>query len=147
MFSWSIWLLILGIFLMVLAGILAGGMQETTGGMWVLFAVGLILTLVCLVWILIDWSKDVEIDRTSTTQATYFSTGNVVVPYVPSPVLVTPTEVAVMPPIATYAQPILPQYNSPIGIPSKTAMNIPQAQRGFTSTNMQLSSLSPITSE
>ena len=137
------WLLIIGIFLVILAGLLSGCMNETHGWMWGLFVVGVIFILIALVIALIGFVKNLKINVTETHVSPYYASSmntnslNRSSAYEPNLVTSGDNNKSV------YASLPVSRTVSPMATPSRSVINIPQAQRGFTATNIQISSLSP----
>lgn len=159
------WFLILGIFLIILSGLLAGGLHETNPWIWAAFIVGAILILIGVILGIIAWSKEIQVTHSSSPFVPNIlpNTSNIPpnvtdVPinmsdhdcrYVPvnnSPIVNSYTTsnnnsnyFSNSPPIDYNEY----RYASPVGTPTPLKINIPQAQRGFTATNLQISSLAP----
>lgn len=161
------WFLILGIFLIILSGLLAGGLHETNPWIWAAFIAGAILILIGTILGVIAWSKSIKIvSSTSSVSSSVPVNDCPDIPVKNSVPLVTSHTTHKVDPISSNSnsfnfnnnlngnnlnsQPI--DYNeyryaspvgTPVGTPTPLKINIPQAQRGFSATNMQISSLAP----
>ena len=170
------WFLILGIFLIILSGLLAGGLHETNPWIWTAFIAGAILILIGTILGVIAWSKSIKIVSSSvpsSVSSTPVSINNC--PDIKNSVpLVTSHTTHKVDPISSnsnsfnngfnfnnnlngnnlnsqpidyneyrYASPVASPVGTPVGTPTPLKINIPQAQRGFSATNMQISSLAP----
>lgn len=169
-----IWPLILGLFLIILSGLLAGGLHETNSWIWTAFIVGAILVLIGAVLAIIAWTKEIRVLRmnnglngsngpvtnsVSTPSVNNFGLDNLDLDdpgYANMNSLIAPSPTPLVDPIRVspnnsvvlkeQTEPIdynNYRYASPIGTPSKTVINLPQAQRGFSASNLQISSLAP----
>lgn len=161
MYDLWLWPLILGIFLIILSGLLAGGLHETNHWIWAAFIAGAILTLIGVILGIIAWSKEIKVNQSSvsintTTRITPTSPTSPITPINNTNLIMDPPSLEDVA-VTSTNMPVIPaatlspinyneyRYASPIGSPTPLKINIPQAQRGFTPTNIQLSSLAPDT--
>lgn len=126
------WLLIVGVLLILLAAILHLGLKENTNWVWWIFVVGAVLAVLGIILSVVSYynepacvvepveSADFDCDDIMNSSPQYNTTI----------------------PISKTAELSSPIY-SPIGTPSKSTLNLPQVQRGFTTTGSELSSLAP----
>ena len=115
--SFWFWLLIIGIFLILLAALLGGGLKDVNGWIWAIFIAGAVLAILGIIFGIVAWAKaepcDMRNDKSSK---------------------MTPVE---------SRSDHLSSPSSPIGTPTRVTSNVPQSQRGFATTNLNLSALSP----
>ena len=116
--SFWFWLLIIGVALILTSILIAGGMKEMKGWTWGIFIVGCVLSILGIIFGFVAWSK-----------------------YKPCQENVENTKVEdcgcqVESPSYSFSNHATPEI-------TKVSMNIPQAQRGFSTTSMNLSSLAP----
>ena len=79
--SFWFWLLILGIFLILFAAILAGGLQETNNWVWGLFVVGSILAVLGIIFAMIAWLNvrpcEIEVKSPEITDSPYLLSNSI----------------------------------------------------------------------
>ena len=174
------WILLVGLLLMIVASLVAGGYCEMNGWAWTFYILGIILVILGVGLGLWAWSKSgekKEINYTHNYQPSHspythiqhspltFTQEQVSPhftyshhPYTPHSPHVTPSipvvQISPLPvmrtlPIAApisspIVSPQVVQSVSPLITPSVTSSNIPQAQRGFATTAVDLSALSPV---
>lgn len=127
------WFIVIGLLLMIVAALVSGGMNQTTGWTWAVFVVGAVLALIGFIWGIICWvqgnsqcglkGKDCGGDYPGLPEN---------ITYVPQ------THIDLRSPV--------PQTQIYVDSPNPIAIqtnNIPQSQRGFTTTSLNLSSLAP----
>ena len=115
--SYWFWLLILGVFLILLASLIAGGRKEVNGWIWGIFIAGAVLAILGIIFAIVAWSR-----ATPCYVEPACDVVNSPSQFVPS----SPSSLI-----------------SPMGTPTRISSNVPQAQRGFSTTNLDLSQLSP----
>lgn len=152
------WLLIIGLLLILTALLIGGGMKKITGWVWVIFIIGAVLAVLGIIFAIYEWfsiqncvEKVVEQSCSKNVAETNpISPVNYYERKVSSPMRqITPIR---SPEISTMRTNEVPQIrkietsqipSSPIKTPSVVKSNVPQAQRGFATTSMDISSLSP----
>ena len=169
------WILLLGLLLMIVASLVAGGYCEMNGWAWTFYILGIILVILGVVLGVWAWSKSGEqksvndcahnyqpspaynhmqhspLTFTKEQVSPHFTYSHH--PYTPHSPHVTPSipvvQVSPLPVMRSVVAPISPQSQvvqsvSPLVTPTLTSSNIPQAQRGFATTAVDLSALSPV---
>ena len=134
--SFWFWLLIVGILLILIAAMLSGGLREVNGWIWGIFIAGVIFSILGVIFALISWSKTINTDSSHKSENIHSSYSS---PSYSSPSYSSPSYSSPSCSSSNYNSPI----PSPIGTPTPVNYNIPQAHRGFASTNLNLSSLAP----
>ena len=125
--SYWFWLLILGVFLILLAALIGGGKKEVNGWIWGIFIAGAVLSILGIIFAIVAWSR---------------ATPCYVEPA--CDVASSPSRFVPNSPVSTINTKLATSSSfSPMGTPTRIASNIPQAQRGFSTTNLDLSQLSP----
>ena len=120
--SFWFWLLIIGMALILTSILIAGGMKEMKGWTWIIFVVGAVLAVLGIIFGFVAWSKHKPcVENSSET--------------------VCSTQIEdcgcdTNSPSYSYSNKTTPQI-------TKVSMNVPQAQRGFSATSVNLSSLAP----
>lgn len=133
------WLLIIGIVLILLAAILHLAFKENTHWVWWIFAAGALLAVLGIIFAAVSYFQEpkcvpgeiVESECPKVWDASPRSASSLAQSYIP----VSETQVSMKSPKS-------PIY-SPIGTPTQANLNLPQAQRGFTTTGNELSTLAP----
>ncbi len=112
--SFWFWLFLIGILLILTSLIIGGGMKKIAGWNWAIFVVGLVFSVLAIIFALYECFKVPEVtyeEKVTTTTTT--------------------------------TTPIINSPQSPFKSPTYINSNIPQAQRGFATTSSELSSLEP----
>ena len=118
--SFWFWLLIIGVALILTSILIAGGMKQMKGWTWGIFIVGCVLAILGIIFAFVAWSKytpckEDEVNVNSKVED---------------------CGCQVESPSYSYSNQVTPEI-------TKVSMNIPQAQRGFTATSINLSALAP----
>ena len=116
---WWFWLLIIGTLLILLAALFHLGFKDNTQWVWWIFAGGVLLAVIGIIFAFISYYTEPKCTPVKTGECPKI---------VPSSLPQSDCPYAV---------------HSPIPTPSVATTNFPQAQRGFTATNLELSSLAP----
>lgn len=135
---WWFWILIVGILLILLAALLHLGLKENTTWVWWIFVAGAVLAVLGIILAVVAYynqpkcivtepeSAIVTEDHGCSRISDNYPQSSLEKSYIP----ISDNEMG------------SPVY-SPIGTPSRSSINIPQAQRGFSTTSSGLSSLAP----
>jgi glucan phosphoethanolaminetransferase (alkaline phosphatase superfamily) len=152
LYSFWFWLLIFAILSILIAAIIDRGMEKTNGWIWGLFIFGCVLALLGVVLAFYEWKKSASLDSVTPSM----SSASMVTPSMTSTSLVSPSLVSPSlysspsslstpsssPSLSTSFSPSYYKSMSPMGTPTYSSVNIPQAQRGFSTSNCELSQLS-----
>ena len=135
--SFWFWLLIIGIFLILFAALIAGGMKETNNWVWGLFVVGAVFAVLGIIFAIVEWSC---LDTSQYVNCPELNKDECPYANITSSPYSNVTSNVTSPGSLSFEKSV--SY-SPIGTPTKVNMNVPQAQRGFATTDKTISSLAP----
>jgi Na+/melibiose symporter-like transporter len=157
--SFWFWLFIIGIALILLAALIGGGMKKVTGWIWALFIVGVVLALlgVIFAFVAIRNAKPCVEERNELPCPNLYSTSGEPIGcplakksqnynYASPNVVNSPNNInnaAVSPNKVNSPNKANSAAVSPLGTPTLVSSNIPQAQRGFATTSLNISALAP----
>ena len=65
--SFWFWLLIIGIFLILAAALLAGGLKEANGWVWGFFIAGIIISILGIILAIVEWNRPCKINKKYTS--------------------------------------------------------------------------------
>jgi hypothetical protein len=162
--SFWFWILLLGLLLILVGALIAGGTKEFSGWVWGLFIAGIVIALIGLLIGILSWNSnratanvlpcpkitDMQVNEGCNS---YQASPMYSPAYSPMYSPASPASPAYSPTYSNKsltANSINPQISlnenissSPPMVPTKVSTNIPQAQRGFATTSLNLSALSP----
>ena len=119
--SFWFWLLIIGVALILTAILIAGGMKEMKGWTWGIFILGCVLAILGIIFAFVAWGRAKDyVESKETCSAQIEDCG-----------------CDAKTPFSNYTS----QHSTPQI--TKVSTNIPQAQRGFSATSVDLSALAP----
>lgn len=148
--SFWFWILLLGLLLILIGALIAGGTKQFSGWVWGLFIVGIVMALIGLLIGILSWNSNKNIGnvlpcpKITEMQVNEGpgcnSPSRLENSYIPN--LSTNTSLNTKSPSINenLSRNIS---SSPPMVPTKVSTNIPQAQRGFATTSLNLSALSP----
>ncbi len=161
------WVLLIGLLLMIIASLIAGGYCEMNGWAWTFYVLGIILVIVGVALLLWSWNKGDKkavtencvqpqhlhlntqhspLTFTQDVSPRFTYSQHHYTPHSPHSIPVISETVKSVPVIITrpISVPSTFQSVSPAVTPTLISSNIPQAQRGFATTAVDLSALSPV---
>ena len=152
-------LLLFGSFLILAVVLTAGGIKEMHGWLYVGLIMGILLAIAGIIIAIIGMRQDNYIEKTDSPSLissepinSSMSSMSSMSSTVDTPSDVTEmTSTSSMSPMSSTSSTTSTvssnfkgeQMYSPIGTPTKTSINVPQAQRGFSTTGIEISSLAP----
>jgi MFS family permease len=150
--SYWFWILLLGLLLILIGALIAGGTKEFSGWVWGLFITGIIIAIIGIILGIVEWNKTesyinilpcpkiVGIEENTSCNRNYSQP--IISSYQHYPTFQNSQNfVQNSPQFSPQLNSI--QTSSPLSTPTKVTTNIPQAQRGFSTTSLNLSALSP----
>lgn len=156
------WILLFGLLLILIGALIAGGTKEFNGWFWGFLIAGIIIALVGILIAFMNWNCDTRISSNKSLIETsqynpsmknspmYHSSLNI--PSNSSAHITSNSPIQIQsspmqnPPIQITSPLTSLESSSPIIssiTPTVVSKNIPQAQRGFSTTSLDISSLSP----
>jgi len=169
--SFWFWLLILGLILILTALLIGGGMKKINGWVWAIFIVGAVFALLGILFAIYEWFRvpqcktlidekisscnEIKLSEKEIRNSSYPNYANYANEFVdsnypnysnegtncPSSFGETDVEIFDKTPVKIETRKILK--DSPLKSPTKLDLNIPQLQRGFTTSTSEISSLAP----
>jgi MFS family permease len=132
------WLLIIGLLLILIALLIGGGMKKITGWVWAIFIIGAVLAVLGIIFAIYEWFaiQPCQIKQEYSCPET--------IPEVETPCSKVQVETPKIEKRYVKSTSFIPP-NSPLKTPTKIQTNVPQAQRGFSTTSVDLSSIAPST--
>ena len=126
--QWWFWMLLIGIFSILVAALLHLGLKENTQWVWIIFGIGALLAVLGIIFALVSYFTQPRCVVANTKTDTFGCENvnmNKMSTQIPTPI------------------PVVSPGCSPMRQPSMATQNLPQAQRGFMSTSNDLSALAP----